>query len=57
VNKNYGVIARAMRWAWHVALIGNMNAYKILVEKPEWKRYSEDLGLDGRIILERILQK
>jgi hypothetical protein len=27
------------------------NAYKILVGRPEVKNHSEDLGVDGRIIL------
>jgi hypothetical protein len=31
--------------------------YNILVRKPEGKRYSEDLGVDVRIILERIFKK
>jgi hypothetical protein len=33
------------------------NAYKILVGKPEGRNYSEDLVVDGRIILEWILEK
>jgi hypothetical protein len=35
------------------------NAYTILIGKPEGKRrdHSEDLGVDGRIILEWILGK
>jgi hypothetical protein len=33
------------------------NSYKILVGKSERKNHSEDLGVDGRIILEWILQK
>jgi hypothetical protein len=28
------------------------NSYKNLVRKPEGKRYLEDLGVDGKIILE-----
>jgi hypothetical protein len=31
------------------------NSYEILVGKPEGKNHSEDLGVDGRIILECIL--
>jgi hypothetical protein len=31
------------------------NSYKILVGKPERKNHSEDLGVDGKIILEWIL--
>jgi hypothetical protein len=33
------------------------NAYNILVGKPEGKNHSEDLGVDGKIILEWILGK
>jgi hypothetical protein len=32
-------------------------AYIMLVGKPEGKSHSEDLGIDGRIILEWILLK
>jgi hypothetical protein len=32
-------------------------AYKILIGKPEGKNHSEDLGIDGRMILELILGK
>jgi hypothetical protein len=31
--------------------MGKINAYKILVGKPEGKRTREDLGVDGKIIL------
>jgi hypothetical protein len=31
------------------------NAYEILVGEPEWKRLLEDLDVDGRLKLERIL--
>jgi len=33
------------------------NANKVFVGSPEGKSYLEDLGVDGRIILERILDK
>jgi hypothetical protein len=33
------------------------NAYKILVGKPEGKYDSEDLEVDGRLILQLILDK
>jgi hypothetical protein len=33
------------------------NAYKILIGKPEGKRYAEVLGVDSRIICEWVLQK
>jgi hypothetical protein len=32
-----------------------INAYKILVGEPEGKNHSEDLDVDGKIILEWIL--
>jgi hypothetical protein len=34
-----------------------MTAYKILVQKPEGRDYLEDLEVDGRIMLEWILEK
>jgi len=38
--------------------MGDMrNAYKILVGKPKGKILAEDLGVDGKIILEWILEK
>jgi len=47
-----------MIWAEHVARMGDMrNAYNISVGKPEAKRKLEDLGVNGRIILEWILGK
>jgi len=40
-----------------VAYMGEMrNIYKILVRKPEEKDNSDDLRVDGRIILGRILE-
>jgi hypothetical protein len=42
----------------NVACIGEMRKfYKISVRKPEGRENSEDLGIDGRIILECILGK
>jgi hypothetical protein len=50
--------SRRMRWAGHVARMGEMrNAYDILVGKFEGKRLLEGLGADGEIILEWILWK
>jgi hypothetical protein len=50
--------SRTMRWAGCVDPIGDIrNACDILVGKPEGKGYSEDLGVDGKIILEWILGK
>jgi hypothetical protein len=49
---------RRMRWAGHIAHIGEMrNAYNILVGKSEGNNHSEDLDVDGKIILEWILGK
>jgi len=42
----------------HMAHTGGMkNAYKILIGKSEGKDHSGDLGVDGKITLERILRK
>jgi hypothetical protein len=50
--------SRRVRWAGRVAHMGEMRAaYKILVEKPEGRDYSEDLDVDRKIILEWILRK
>jgi hypothetical protein len=47
-----------MRWARHISHMGEMrNAYKILVRKPEGKRLHEYLGVNQKIILEKILEK
>jgi hypothetical protein len=49
---------RKMNWAGNVARIGEIrNAYKIWSENLKGRDHSEDLGVDGRIILERILRK
>jgi len=34
-----------------------INAYHILVGKPEGKKHSKDLSVDGKIILEWIFEK
>jgi hypothetical protein len=50
--------SRRMIRAGHVARMGEMrNAYKILIGKPEGKNHSEELGVDGKIILEWFLRK
>jgi len=42
----------------HIACIGETrSAYRILVGKPEERDHLEDLGVDGRITLEWILDK
>jgi hypothetical protein len=43
---------KRMRWAGHVARVGEMrNAFKISSENLKGRDHSEDLGVDGRIIL------
>jgi hypothetical protein len=47
-----------MRWVGHVASRGERRiTYRILVCRPEGREHLEDLGIDGRIILKRILNK
>jgi hypothetical protein len=49
---------RRMRWARRVERTGDMrNAYRILVGSMKGIYVSEDLGVDGKIILEWILGK
>jgi len=48
---------KTMRWAGHVAGMGEMrSSYDILVGKPEGD-HSENLGVSGKIISEWILGK
>jgi hypothetical protein len=45
--------AGRIKWEGHVACMEEMGiAYKILVENLKGRDYSEDLGIDRRIILE-----
>jgi hypothetical protein len=47
-----------MSCAGHVAHVGEMrNAYNNLTGKPNGKSHLENLGIDGKIILEWFLQK
>jgi len=49
--------SRRMRWGGHVAHMGEMKyAYKF-VRKLKGRDHSENLGTDGKIILEWILGK
>ena len=42
---------RRMKWAGHVARMGDSSSiYRVLVEKPE-RKHLEDQGVDRRIIL------
>jgi hypothetical protein len=44
--------SRRMGWSRQVAHMGELgSAYKIIVGKPKGKNHSEDLGVDGKIIL------
>jgi hypothetical protein len=50
--------SRSMRWVGHAASMGETrNAHKISVGKTEGERILEDLGVDGRVILEWTLGK
>jgi hypothetical protein len=43
-------LARRMRWAGHVARMGEgRNVYRVLVGKPEGKDHLEDQDVDGRM--------
>jgi hypothetical protein len=44
-------------WAGHIARMGEINAYKNWSEDLKGTDHSEDLGVDGKIILEWILWK
>jgi hypothetical protein len=47
-----------MRLVGHVARIGEMiNAYSLLMEHLKGRDHTEDLGVNGRIILDWILGK
>jgi len=47
------IISRGMRWARHVVRSWYMrSAYNILVRKPRGRDLLEDLGVDGKVILE-----
>jgi len=50
--------SRRMRWAWHVARMGDrIGVYRVLVGKPEERDHLEDPDMDGRIILIWIFRK
>jgi hypothetical protein len=57
-NINRVLKSRWMGWSRHVACVeGMINANNNLVGKTEGKKHAEDLGVDGKSILERILGK
>jgi hypothetical protein len=50
--------SRRMKWAGHVACIeGIRNSYAFWLENMKERNHSENLGIDGKIILEYILGK
>jgi hypothetical protein len=46
-----------MTWVRHVAHVGEINAYNILVGKPEVGHHLEDQDKCGKILLQQILGK
>jgi hypothetical protein len=47
-----------MRWIGHIACMGGMrNAYKFWLGNLKGRDHAEDLGIDGRIILDWIFGK
>jgi hypothetical protein len=50
--------SRRLRWAGHVARMGAMKVRRTFwLESLKERDYSEDVGIDGRIILKCILEK
>ena len=43
--------SRRMRWAGHVARMGEKGVYRVLLGKPEGRSHWGDLDVDVRIIL------
>ena len=46
-----------IRWVGHVACLGKKYACRVLVWRPEGRRYLEDLGIGGRIMLNCVTKK
>jgi hypothetical protein len=51
------IIPRQMRWAGHVTRMGGEVKIKFWLESLRGRGHSDDLGVDGRIILKWILRK
>jgi hypothetical protein len=50
--------SKRVRWARHIALIGEMRGgYRVLVGKPEERSHLEDSELEGNVILKWICRK
>jgi hypothetical protein len=56
-NTNVKLKSRRMRWAGHVARVGNKTAYSILMGKPDRERPLEDQGAGGWTMLKWILER
>ena len=49
--------SKGIRWRGHVARVGDTRgAYRVLVGRPEGKRSLGRSGINGRVILKRILK-
>jgi hypothetical protein len=57
VDINTVIDTKRMRLAWHVASMGEMKNWYNILGNLAGIDNSEDLGVDGRIILEYILGK
>jgi hypothetical protein len=49
--------SRRMRWAGHIARRGEMENTKLWSKNVKGRDHFEELGIDGKIILEWILRK
>ena len=57
-NTNYYYYSRRMRWAGHVARMGEgRGVHRVLVGKPEGRRPLGDPDVDRRITLRRTFRK
>ena len=57
-TKLWVIKLRRVRWAGHVAHMGERRGtYRVLVGNPRERDHSENLGIDGRIVLKWFFKK